>query len=328
MKKYDILDVTKIVLSIMVVAIHTRIFPTFLYPWLRLAVPLFFVISSWLLFNKIKNSPKEAKTNIIRHYIIRILKMYLFWFIVLLPVTIYARRNWFDQGFGMGIANTVLQTFFGSTFYGSWYLMSSIIGVVVVDKLTDKFSMKVAVTLCIISYIVCTLASGYSFLLKFNNTYGIIIEPQFSFLASLIYILLGKIFSMNKININKKINVFLLIISCILLFCEWFIIYKITGRYDHDCYLMIAPLAMLIFNQIKDIKIDIKTAKLLRQLSSFIYPLHISLSAIVKNILLKFISDSIVIGIINFITTLLICIAAFIIVKKTEKYIKVLKYSY
>ena len=40
-ENYDIFDLVKLILSIMIVAIHTSLFPTILYPWLRLAVPLF-----------------------------------------------------------------------------------------------------------------------------------------------------------------------------------------------------------------------------------------------------------------------------------------------
>ena len=93
-KNYDILDIVKFILSIMVVAIHTELFPTVLFPWLRIAIPLFFIISSFLLYEKIKLN-KENKKEIIKKYIVRQLKYYLFWFIVLIPATVYLRKEWF-----------------------------------------------------------------------------------------------------------------------------------------------------------------------------------------------------------------------------------------
>lgn len=45
---YDVLDLAKFVLAFFVVAIHTSFFPKYLYPWLRVAVPLFFIISSFV----------------------------------------------------------------------------------------------------------------------------------------------------------------------------------------------------------------------------------------------------------------------------------------
>ena len=63
---YDILDLTKIVLAFMVVAIHSFLFPEQLYPWLRLAVPLFFIISSFLLFKRMNNRSENEKKEIVK----------------------------------------------------------------------------------------------------------------------------------------------------------------------------------------------------------------------------------------------------------------------
>ena len=61
MKKSDILDLTKYILSFMIVAIHLELWPNILYPWLRLAVPLFFMISSYILFSKLNVTNEETK---------------------------------------------------------------------------------------------------------------------------------------------------------------------------------------------------------------------------------------------------------------------------
>lgn len=98
LKNYDVLDLTKLVLSIMIVAIHTSLFPNILYPWLRLAVPLFFIISSFLLFSKVNNVSLTEKDIVVKNYIIRQLKLYLFWFIILLPLTVIIRKEWIIGG--------------------------------------------------------------------------------------------------------------------------------------------------------------------------------------------------------------------------------------
>ena len=71
-KNYDILDLTKLILSIMIVAIHTSLLPTVLYPWLRLAVPLFFIISSFFLFNKVNNSTQDESGKIVKNFLLHI----------------------------------------------------------------------------------------------------------------------------------------------------------------------------------------------------------------------------------------------------------------
>lgn len=48
-----VLDIAKYLSSFMIVAIHCGLYPKVFYPWLRIAVPMFFMISSYLLWNKI-----------------------------------------------------------------------------------------------------------------------------------------------------------------------------------------------------------------------------------------------------------------------------------
>ena len=48
-KENDVFDVVKFALSILVVSIHSEIVPDILIPFVRTAVPLFFIISSYLL---------------------------------------------------------------------------------------------------------------------------------------------------------------------------------------------------------------------------------------------------------------------------------------
>ena len=186
---YDIFDITKLILSFMVVAIHVELYPMVLYPWLRLAVPLFFIISSFILFMKLQRSPD--KNNIVKEYIIRLLKLYCFWFILLLPITIYLRRSWFNDGILLGIFNVIKNIFFGSTFGGSWYISSTIFGILIVYFLSKKVNNKVLFLIFLLMYIFCCFSSSYNILkgnyFKFYITlFG---KPEFNFFMSCIYIL-------------------------------------------------------------------------------------------------------------------------------------------
>lgn len=133
-------DILKFVLAILIVGIHSSKVGMAFRPVLRLAVPLFFIISSYLFFWKQStlNSSRERFKGL-KKYIKRILSLYFFWFILLLPFTIYY-REWnidFDPEKLLTIARSF---FFGSTFVASWFLMASLIGVVVVWLLS---AMKV-----------------------------------------------------------------------------------------------------------------------------------------------------------------------------------------
>ena len=328
MKNYDIFDLTKFILSFMIVGIHTKLLPMIIYPWARLAVPIFFIISSFLLFNKI-NYSKDNKRIIIKHFIIRLLKLYIFWFIVLLPITVLVRKDWFSDGILYGILNIIIRPFTSSTFIASWYISALIIGTLIVDKISEVINYKYLIGLFLIAYLGCCYISSYNFLCNFSLFHGNFIDPQCSFLVSLIYILFGKIISENKFKINNKTNLILIIVFLILLYIEWFIIYRITLKNTNDCYIMVLPTTVLVFNYIKSINITLKNPKLLRQLSSFIYPSHASVALIINYFSkLLFVNNELLQGVFNYIITLTICVTSFFIVKKLETKLKILKYSY
>lgn len=87
-------DVLKFGLAILVVLIHTSQQGMFFRPILRVAVPLFFLMTSYFFFAKQAslNTGDEKKKGL-QKYVKRTLWLYAFWFVALLPLTIYY-RNW------------------------------------------------------------------------------------------------------------------------------------------------------------------------------------------------------------------------------------------
>ena len=129
-------DVLKFFLSLIVVTIHVNLTSQILLPWSRIAVPLFFVISSYFLFSKINLTEKyDEQKLILKKYIFRNLKLYAFWFIALLPITLYYRK-WFDAEIFVGFFKFVKAVLFQSTFRASWYIMATIIGTIIVFYLS------------------------------------------------------------------------------------------------------------------------------------------------------------------------------------------------
>ncbi len=326
-KRLDILDLVKFILSLMIVAIHTKIYPDVLYPWLRLAIPLFLIISSFLLFRKISENPSDSK-EIIKKYLIRLLKLYLFWFIVLLPYTILIRKHWFDDGVLYGLSKTVYSILFSTTFPASWYLTATIEGTLIVYLLSKKVNDKILFVLFLLCYILCCISSSYNVFL--NLKIFTVFKPHFCFLVTMIYILIGKMFAYKKININIKYLIILLIICIIGLFFEWRLIVKYTNSLNKDCYLMLLPVSVFIFGIIKNININLKYGRYLRQFSSFIYPVHNFIIFVINYIFVKFINVSNLLPMYMFILTLLVGLIMYLMIKLLEnkKIFKFLKYSY
>jgi len=334
-KNYDIFDLTRFILSIMIIAIHTQLFPKLLYPWLRIAVPIFFIISSYLLCNKLNYSLPKEKTKIIKKYIKHLLRLYFIWFIILLPVTIIIRQSWFNNGFTQGILNTISNTLFSSTFKGSWYITATIIATPIVIRFSKGKNDNLLKFIFIIIYVICCAISSYSFLFKncqtikqiYNYYILFFTSPIYSFPVALIWIYIGKMFADNKsklVKLKKESYVLIVIISVILLFNEWLIVLLITNKCDNDCYLFLVPLSFSIFALIKNKNIKLKNPKLLRKISSISYPLHASVAIIVNILLVVFVNNAELVGLLNFIiTSIIVYIVCFIVIK----FEKLLKYK-
>ena len=132
--KYDSkYDVVKFILSLLVLAIHSTLYPMVLYPWLRIAVPLFFIMSSYFLFSKLRDTSEDKQKTILKKFTIRNLQLYLCWCIILLPITIYIRKTtWFSHDLSENISTILKSILFGSTFVASWFITATVIGSLII----------------------------------------------------------------------------------------------------------------------------------------------------------------------------------------------------
>lgn len=166
-KNFDIFDVTKIILSIMVVTIHVNPLGRYgkmIYPMARIAVPLFFIMSSYLFFDKINKTKNQQslRMTVGGGYAIRIFKLYLAWFIVLFPVILY-KKHYFSGDILVGIGKMVTDFIFGSTFGASWYLSASVLGLAIVCILGRFFGDMVIMFVGGITYFICCMLSSYRY---------------------------------------------------------------------------------------------------------------------------------------------------------------------
>ena len=128
------LDILKFTMAIIVVSVHSLLFVeyepifNFINPLKMVAVPVFFIISSFLFFRKIDNENEEKNLFALKHYIRRLSLFYLFWFIIMLPMT-FVVRKWYPH-FDMN--KFFRSLFLSSTFRGSYFIMSLIIGVPII----------------------------------------------------------------------------------------------------------------------------------------------------------------------------------------------------
>ena len=338
--KYDIL---KFFLSLMILAIHSVIYPLLLYPWLRMAVPLFFIISSKFVFSKLKNATREDQKNILKKFVFRNLQLYFSWFVILLPATVYLRKeSYFSHGLLKNVSNIIKSILFGSSFYASWFIMASVIGVIIIFFLSKLLRSDVLVFLfALFAFCFVTIASSYRYhfvgtfvntaIIKYTRLFGGLV---YSFPAAIFWVFIGKLFAEEKIKFKSSaLLIFLTICSFAALFFEWKFIISRTGAYKNDSYFMLSLACILLFACLEKIEpIYWKNSLYLRRASTIIYVTHGSaLLLISKLVSIVFNSQ---IPLLSFAVTLICSIAIYILIEiaiklsSKQKINKILKWLY
>lgn len=293
-KNLDLVDLVKLILAFMVVAIHTGFLTHYAYPTIRLAVPVFMILSGFLAFSKISREPEfKGQQQLLFKTILRYLKLYCFWFIALLPYTLHI-RHYFKNGFGPGLFALVRDFLFGSTFRASWYLMACMIGIVIIFYLSQIVSNKVLIFLTIPFYLFATLLSEF----KGYVTHDAILQPLysryvhylgtpcFSFVIALLYIAIGKILAQTAPRVHKRS---LYLLGFLFSFCALIGEHRLIShlkyfRYNCDGLLLLAPTAALFVCWILTLEVHLTHAPIFRSFSTILYCVHIPMCMLVKTV--------------------------------------------
>ena len=325
-------DILKFILSLFIVAIHFTEIPLS-SPVLRCAVPLFFMLSSFFFFKKFDNTILiEEKKKILINYISRNLKLYLFWFIVLLPYTV-VYRGWFDDAFIPGLVTMLKSFVFSSTFPASWYIMASVIGTSII-ALSDKFlSNRIILIISLLAYVFCVITSNYGNIIEDNAFFYFLYEkyrniftsPYNSFPVSLLWIYIGRYLSRKGEISLSTISLFIIICLClILLYGEYFLIQCYHLAVTDDCYFMLAPTCyfiIILFGKVRSFSVK----PFLRKASTIIFCSHITIGGVFFFLFKLFdveFNGSL------FLPITICSITLSWVILKIEKSIKILRYAY
>jgi hypothetical protein len=289
-KSFDSFDLFKFIVSFVVMIVHTRIFGDsrfhVLHPWCRIAIPVYFMISSFLFFSKYDRLPDGEKNAYLRKFVKRDLILYLFWFIVFLPfTTIY--RNYLHKG----IAFFFGSIFLGSSFPASWYLMALAIGIIFVAKLDRGIGKYIVPVIAFLFFLLClgqntwrVIADKTVFLPKIYNATEI--SYAVTFFVSVIWIWMGRVFVRNRerllaVDIKKGAAAF--ICSLILLFFEDKWLYD-RGLFtmNNDVYLSCLLAGPLFFWLVLKMDIHIPHARTMRCMSTLIYCIHATIAELLR----------------------------------------------
>ncbi len=205
-KEYPCIDCMKVVMAIIVVAIHTspqtnihhNILKQFISYLYSPAVPFFFTASGFLIWNKIYDSTKAEKTNRLKGWIIKTFRLYIVWTAIYIPLTIYGFHiddNSIIKSILIFLRNIV---FVGENYmsWPLWYLLGMLVAAVLIYIMVSLNAKAKTM------YTIATVMALVGILLDYcnnNNIFTAIVSPYFKlflttrngFFQGLPYIMIG-----------------------------------------------------------------------------------------------------------------------------------------
>ena len=326
------IDIGRLVACMMITFIHISPFLSFgetlnfyvSYGICRIAVPFFFITSSYLFFKNGAN---------IKKYALRMLKYYLFWFVVSFPIIIYNSFVVANGGFLSKCFMFLHKAAFASTFQGSWFIIACIAGAVYWN-IKFKGSDILLTLIALFFFVMDCLSSSYHSLTNNNDFFScyssFFIAPSNNVFCCLIFFGIGKYFANNEERpktVHKALSLF--VISIVALLIEISVVLKMGLYRSTDGYfslLFVAPLAFLLCIEHKDYIPKKMDTVLISKFSSITYPLHLIMLFYI-NAISRIFSFGIE-HLFKYILILSICLLTTLLVTKFEKNNKILKYSY
>lgn len=323
-KFYSSMDIAKFVACICVVAIHTGPFANVdetlrwgLYASLiELAVPFFFVSSGFFLGKKVLKGVKPVK-EIIKDYILRLLKPYIFFSIINILENIVLMLH-----SGENIKIILLDVLQSVIFYpygALWFVWACIVGALMLYPFMKYKKCNTAIAIGVLLYMFAMLCSSYSFAVegtivqKLTEGYLNIFQTYMNgVLVGFVFLGLGiKCAEIEESPFNVRSAIILMfIVAYALNIVEKMCLRSVSVESSYVfSYLLLCPLLVLVLIHTKII-ISPKASVLLRNLSTGIYFMH--------RPVLFFVEIAFLNPLVRFVIVTVSCIAICVVVYKIK----------
>ncbi|MEF9961656.1 MAG: acyltransferase family protein [Erysipelotrichaceae bacterium] len=297
-KKYPAVDIMKFVCSFLVIVVHTS--PLLPYSYLgnfiliniigRIVVPFFFISTAFFVR---RNTIKRGNLYF-KKYIIALIKLYLFWSLIYLPIGIQWIQTNFHLPWFLYPVALLVALFYIGTYFHLWYIPALIFSLVIIHFLAKHFSFKV---LFIISFgLLCIGAletyygviSNQILLNIIDNYMKFFVTTRNGFFFGLFYVTCGYYLAKDQIFSNFKYNGSLSIVFAIALVIEAFSLYK-TDSINFNFLIMAAPFTFFFFQYLRTIDVPWKfNYQKIREYTNLYYFTHAMFLVLIPFILSLF----------------------------------------
>ena len=263
----------------------------------RIAVPFFFMATGFLLAQR-KGDGYFFGIDHVKKYVYRILKLYIIWTAIYLPVIIY--KNIIDSGEGLryGILTSIRDFIFVGSYGHLWYLPATDVGVEAVFFLTEKIGERWSGILLFFLFLAGLLAQSYYGLLEIWIGGGGLVWDALRLLKKIMVtsrngIFFGSFFiymggwtarRYREIHLDTWMIWFGAAISVMLLGCEEVWLQRLEFVREGDMYVMLVPSAFFLL--MASLRISLKKDMVFwRKMSMNMYFIHLYFKFIYRQFL-------------------------------------------
>ena len=273
-ENYNSIDLLKLICAFLVVGIHTEpfgaweIFDRGFGIITRCAVPVFFMVSSFLFFKK------RPDRNKLVSYVLRVFYMYIFW------IAVYVLLNIKDESGEFFILNV----FKGGGYSSLWFLQALLVSVPLVFLLNHMIkNKKVVCVVCIVLYLAGLIFGTYYVIFSrfvivktiYNSSILTYIGTRNGVFYAPIYISLGLLVADHSYVIKRRTAMIGMLVSLVLLVAETLLGVVVLGVTSTIMWVMMIPLVYFIFHF--TISFNLKENKvyyIIRKMSTGVYVTH------------------------------------------------------
>lgn len=320
-KRYDMVNIMRIVCALLVMCIHLLAFRSFgndVYYitsnfLCRIAVPFFFIAAGYFFYSKYE------KKGYFKKYLIRLICIYA---VASIVQTIAYMPLGFTEAVKEEGAVFLVKTYLVNSVDGTlWFFPALIISILLVYCFLKKNLIKPLVVLSIVLFVIALMGDTYmgiienTSLINLVDGYNFIFDCTRNGIAFAVpFLTMGVL--INKYELNKKIKNQLGIVICawVIFACEAAVVMKSGIADDYNIYISLALVVPVIFMMSLNSKVTIKakTSNYMREMSVWMYCFHSVLSMIIyqvfpiqiKNSLLMFLIITAVVMILSYLITL------------------------
>lgn len=282
-KNYSLLSLVQYLGSLLVIIIHSgQLINNELIHFItkslfaRLAVPIFIISTAYFYRLNIINKEKKS------HYFKALLKQYLFWSLLYLPLGI---EYFVSQQFPMKLfpLALILGFIYIGTYYHLWYYPALIFSLLFLDKVLKHFPYKIIFSLFLILYLFGTLETYSSYLQGkwllgiYYLTHDFFLTYRNGLFYSSIFVLIGfKLASPLENSILIKKRGTLIALAIILYLTEGYLVF-INPGFDKNLFLALIPLSFYLMYYVLNsqrLSFSLQVNQGLRYLAKMNYLLH------------------------------------------------------